>query len=87
MDTDDKFIEMDGVGDTFKPVKKKQRFGVIKNVRNHASGVVHLDPGAEDADDGIEFFQPIYEGELVVGVIHKCACGRTAELRFQYSDQ
>ena len=86
MTDNDDFVEYDKQAPSFKPVKKKQRTGVIKHVRKQSQSIVHLGPGEEESEEGVECFQPIYEGDVVVGVIHKCVCGRTAELRFQYSD-
>ena len=87
MSDNTEFIALNNQGQQFASAKKKQKTGVIKRTRNQTSGVVVIQPEMEESDDGVEFFQPIYEGDLVVGVLHKCVCGRTAELRFQYSEQ
>ena len=87
MNDQDDFVGMDETENQFTKQKIRQKSGVIKNARNHMNGTIHLDPLEEDQEDGVEFFQPIYEGDIIVGVIHKCICGKTAELRFQYSDQ
>ncbi|MCF6238276.1 MAG: hypothetical protein L3J79_05610 [Candidatus Marinimicrobia bacterium] len=81
------FLELDERKDQFAKRKIRQKGGVIKKARNNIQGTLHLDPMDEDSEDGVDFFQPIYEGDLIVGVIHKCICGKTAELRFQYSDK
>jgi len=64
---------------------KRQKTGVIKSSRNNVKGILHIE-APEETEQGVEFFQPIKEGDLIVGVIHKCSCGKTSELRFQYSD-
>ena len=87
MIVDDEFMDLTDNQDQFKEHKVRQKRGVIKKARNQVKGTVHLEPLDEESGDGVEFFQPIYEGETVVGVIHKCSCGRASELRFQYSDQ
>ncbi|MEA3285984.1 MAG: hypothetical protein U9Q77_01225 [Candidatus Marinimicrobia bacterium] len=87
MMNNDEFVEMDETENQFTKQKTRQKSGVIKNVNSHMKGTIHLDPVEENQEDGVEFFQPIYEGDLIVGVIHKCNCGKIAELRFQYSDQ
>ena len=85
MNTPDDFRELGHGESPFEPRLKRQKTGVIKSVRNHVKGTIQLDP-LEVEEQGVEFFQPIYEGELIVGVIHKCSCGKTSELRFQYSE-
>jgi len=85
MNENDEFEELEEGNSPFEPRQQRQKTGVIKSSRNHVKGTVHLDP-VEETDHGVEFFQPIYEGELIIGVIHKCSCGKTSELRFQYSD-
>ena len=87
MNRDADFIGLDKQGNTFRKQKKILHNRVIKSDRNQISGTLHLQPPAADLDDGVEFFQPIYEGDLIIGVIHKCSCGKTSELRFEYSDQ
>ncbi len=87
MNTDDEFVDISDNANPFPECKRRQKKGVIKNARNHMSGRIHLDPPDEESQEGVEFFQPIYEGELIVGVIHKCSCGKTSELRFQYTEQ
>lgn len=87
MDEKNGFIPVDGDKAEISPRKQRQKAGVIKKSRNQITGVRQLDPPDEHDDQGVEFFQPIYEGELIIGVIHKCSCGKTSELRFQYSDK
>ncbi len=86
MMNDEEFEGSEEFSEQFSPRKRRQTSGVIKSGRNHVKGIVHLDPGNEDQEGGVEFFQPIYEGDTIVGVMHKCACGKTSELRFQYTD-
>ncbi len=86
MSTDDDFKSMNEDETPFESRKNRQKAGVIKSNRNQVKGTLHLDPQEEDLDHGIEFFQPITEGDQIVGVIHKCSCGKTSELRFTYSD-
>ncbi len=85
MSKEDEFLDIADNQDQFTAHKKRQKKGVIKSGQNHVKGTLLLEPKDEDGGDGVEFFQPIYEGDLIVGVIHKCTCGKTAELRFQYS--
>ncbi len=85
MTTNDDFEGLEENEISFTKQKKRQRTGVIKSGRNKVKGTLHLEP-TDETEHGIEFFQPIMEGELVVGVIHKCSCGKISELRFQYSD-
>ncbi len=85
MNDHDDFKELGDHNTLFESRQKRQKTGVIKSKRSHINGLVQLDP-IEENDGGVEFFQPIYEGELIVGVIHKCSCGKTSELRFQYSE-
>ena len=87
MNNDESYQEMEQSDFVRKRAKKKQKTGVIKHSQNEVTGKVQIDPHEMDTDHGVEFFQPIMEGDLVVGVIHKCSCGKTSELRFQYSDQ
>ena len=70
------------------PSKRRQvtKLGVIKKSRHKEQGVFVMEPNLEDHDDGVEFFQPVYEGEVVVGMIHKCSCGKTSEVRFEYDN-
>mgnify|MGYP007123672947 CR=1 FL=1 len=86
MKTNEKFIETDVTQSHSISHSRNQGKGVLKNKHNRISGMVHLNPQDEDLGHGVEFFQPITEGDLIVGVIHKCACGKTSELSFQYSD-
>lgn len=60
------------------------RAGVLKTDQLKEGASVCLEPENVEEDQGVEFFQPVYDGNTVVGVIHKCACGRTSELRFEY---
>lgn len=60
--------------------------GVVKRQRLVDSQPVHLQAENQGPEEGVEFFEPIYEGDLIVGVMHKCVCGRTSELRFEYGD-
>ena len=83
---DGEFKSMDQTGHEFKPAKKRQRKGVIKSDRHHLEGKLKLEPDDVEMETGVEFFQPIYEGDVVVGVIHRCSCGKTSEVRFQYGD-
>ncbi len=86
MQTNDKFMETDVSKPQVSINRRTHAKGVIKYNHNRVSGIIHLDPEDEDHGHGVEFFQPITEGDLIVGVIHKCACGKTSELSFQYSD-
>ncbi len=87
MEKDDHFVEINDNESQFLNHRKRQKKGVIKSTRNRVKGTIHLDPREEASGEGVEFFQPIYEGDMIVGVIHKCSCGKSSELRFQYSDQ
>ena len=86
METDEEFNDLNEDNFQFTPYIKRQKTGVIKKERNHASGKLHLDVSVEEIEHGVEFFQAITEDDLIVGVIHKCSCGKTSELRFQYSE-
>ncbi len=57
---------------------------LIKSGRHRDVGTIVLDPGAQEESDGIEFFQPVMESEKIVGIVHKCSCGKTSEVRFEY---
>lgn len=83
---DEDFKNMNVEDGQFLARKIRQKTGVIKSKRNHVNGTLHLDPQEEDSGHGIEFFQPITEGDVIIGVVHKCSCGKTSELKFQYSD-
>lgn len=85
MSTNDDFKSMNDEDGPFISRKPRQKTGVIKSGRNRVKGTVHLEP-LDDFEHGVEFFQPITEGDTIVGVVHKCSCGKTSELRFQYSD-
>ena len=82
---DDEFKDLEDEIAPFAHTQKRQKTGVIKSGRNKVKGMLRLEP-QEEGQHGIEFFQPIMEGELIIGVIHKCSCGKTSELRFQYSE-
>jgi len=86
MKTVEDFSEINDDNIQFATYKKRQKSGVIKKDRNHLSGKIQLGIQTEEIEQGVEFFQAISEGDLIVGVIHKCSCGNTSELRFQYSD-
>ena len=86
MAMDDDFTPMDHNNPHEKPKRRRIQSGVIKSHRKHLEGTLHLEPHEEDTESGVEFFQPIVEGDTIVGVVHRCSCGKTAELRFQYSE-
>lgn len=87
MSKDQEFTPMEKGATNLGTKKSRQKAGVIKSRAKHVDGTIHLKPQIEDTDVGVEFFQPILEGETIVGVLHKCSCGKTAEVRFQYADQ
>lgn len=37
-------------------------------------------------DDGSESVEPMVENGQVVGIIHRCSCGKVTEIRFQMDD-
>ena len=70
MRTEDEFEGLEENEEQFIPQKRRQKTGVIKNNRNKVKGTLHLDP-QEEREHGVEFFQPITEGDQIVGVLHK----------------
>jgi len=40
----------------------------------------------ENGNDSEEEIRPIMENGEIVGVFHKCICGRETEIRFDYSE-
>ena len=87
MSSDQDFKPLERNASGLSSPKRRVKLGVIKGSKSHISGTIHLHPPLEETEEGVEFFQPIYDGDTIVGVLHKCSCGKTAEIRFQYTDQ
>ncbi len=87
MQKDGEFLAMQDDNSQFSKGVKHQKSGVIKQGRSHVSDTIHLQVSEESMDEGVEFFQPIYDGELIVGVTHRCLCGKISKLRFEYPNQ
>ena len=87
MSKDQDFTPLNLGKDKTEVKHRRYKSGVIKSGEKHVEGSVRIVPQIEETEAGVEFFQPIYEGDIIIGVLHKCSCGRTAEVRFQYEDQ
>jgi len=69
--------------------KHKGRFkkGILKSNRYKNVGKIHLTPLQADENNEIEYFQPVYHGDQVIGIIHKCTCERVSEIHFEYDSE
>ena len=87
MQEDDQFLAMQDNDSQFSKRVSHQKSGVIKQDRSRLSGTIHLPVSKQNMDEGVEYFEPIYDGELIVGVTHRCHCGKISKLRFEYGNQ
>ncbi len=87
MQNDDQFLAMQDNDLQFSKSVDHPKSGVIKHDRNRVSGTIHLTVPEENLDEGVEYFEPIYDGEVIVGVTHRCHCGKISKLRFEYATQ
>jgi len=81
----------------FKPIETKDAALLSKQVKKRPiiikgpavkleEPVKVVSPETSSVKQGEGYFQPIIEGDQIVGVIHVCTCGRRSELRFEFED-
>lgn len=84
MDSKTEFLPLET--EKSKVTKHKIHFkkGILKSKRHIDAGTLHIVPKENHQEQDVEYFQPVYHGDQVIGIIHKCACERVSEIHFEY---
>lgn len=87
MSSNSEYSPMDLENPNPEKPRLKIKSGILKSGKHIDAGTIRLDPKKHDENNDIEYFQPVYHGEQVIGIIHKCTCERVSEIHFEYDSE
>lgn len=84
MEPDERFESIDEIEEIPEPMQII-RHTIIRGDATRISKPVKVALSKECLEqEAVDFAQPIIRGSDIIGVLHTCACGKTAEIMFDF---